>query len=78
MVVHFYVKLSHYKNTCWLAINFKYEMFLISMKMTENIKDEKVFIKEDISTEEDTSTVYLKEEDVKMKITEIKGCPLIL
>ena len=53
-------------------------MFLISMKMTENIKDEKVFIKEDISTEEDTSTVYLKEEDVKMKITEIKGCPLIL
>ena len=78
MVVHFYVKLSHYKNTCWLAINFKNEMFLISMKMTENIKDEKVFIKEDISTEEDTSTVYLKEEDVKMKITEMKGCPLIL
>ena len=36
---YFYVKLSHYKNTSWLAINFKYEIVLNLMKMTENIKD---------------------------------------
>ena len=52
--------------------------------MTENVKDEikreNIEIKEEIteeilpsSTVEDTCTVYIKEEDVKVEIAEIKG-----
>ena len=44
--------------------------------MAENMEEEKVFIKEEISTE-DTSTVYLKEDDVKVEITEIQGKLLV-
>ena len=43
--------------------------------MAEKMKEEKVFIKEEISTE-DTSTVYLKADDVKVEITEIQGSVL--
>ena len=42
------------------------------------MEEEKVFIKEEISTEEDSSTVYLKEDDVKVEITEIQGSVLTL
>ena len=40
------------------------------------MEEEKVFIKEEISTEEDSSTVYMKEDDVKVEITEIQGSVL--
>ena len=46
--------------------------------MAEKMKEEKVFIKEEISNEEDSSTVYLKEDDVKVEITEIQGSVLNL
>ena len=42
----------------------------------EEIKEENVCIKDEVpspSTEEDTCTVYIKEEDVKMENTEITG-----
>ena len=41
--------------------------------MAENMKEEKVIIKEETSIEEDTSTVNVKEDDVKVEITEIQG-----
>jgi len=44
----------------------------------EKMEEEKVFIKEEISTEEDSSTVYMKEDDVKVEITEIQGSVLTL
>ena len=45
--------------------------------MAENMKEEKGFIKKEISTEEDSSTIYLKEDDVKVEITEIQGRLLV-
>ena len=39
----------------------------------EKMEKEKVFFKEELSTEEETSTVYVQEDDVKVEITEIQG-----
>ena len=47
----------------------------ISERMAEIMEEDKVTIKEEISTVEDTCTVYVAEEDIKEEITEnqIKG-----
>ena len=42
-------------------------------RMTENIKEEQVSIKKELSNEDDTCTMYLKEADVKVEITEVQG-----
>lgn len=41
--------------------------------MAENMKEEKVSIKEELSTVEETCIIYLQEEDVKIEITETQG-----
>ena len=41
--------------------------------MAESVKEEMVSIKEEISTEEDTCTVYIEEEDVKTEFNESSG-----
>ena len=61
----------------------------VSGRMAANIKEEKVSIKEEMSTVEDTCdvyvqeekstveetcTIYVQEEDVKMEITKTQGC----
>ncbi len=47
----------------------------ISLKRVKLASEEdKVTIKEEISSVEEMCTVYIKEEDEKMENTEIKGC----
>ena len=47
----------------------------ISLKRVKLASEEdKVTIKEEISSVEEMCTVYIKEEDDKMENTEIKGC----
>ena len=41
--------------------------------MGENIKEEKEFIKAEISPVEDTCTVYVKDENAKEENTEVQG-----
>ena len=45
----------------------------ISERMAEIMEEDKVTIKEEISTVEDTFTVYVAEEDVKEESTENQG-----
>ena len=49
-------------------------MYSINPERTEeNIKEEKEFMKEEISTVEDTCTVYIKDENAKEESTEVQG-----
>ena len=49
-------------------------MYSINPERTEeNIKEEKKFMKEEISTLEDTCTVYIKDENAKEESTEVQG-----
>ena len=45
----------------------------ISERMTEIMEEDQVTIKEEISTVEDTCTVYVAEEDVKEENTDNQG-----
>ena len=50
-----------------------YVHICISDRMAENIKEEKVSIKEEMSTVEDTCIVYVQEENVKEECTDTQG-----